>query len=147
MNNEIKVLMNKLIEKFGGSFKRINNRTFWETPEGEHYHVTTVFLRRMAAKPAPKKEIHEPISSQEVLVNGRTESVEPERRSEEVAQITEKIEEEGIPSETPKKKKKDRKKKTKPKVENEEEPREEAVEEPSDDPIPPILNEDEQEQL
>ena len=55
MNKEIKFLMDKLIEKHGGSFKKINQRTFWEAPTGDHYHVTTVFLRRMAVKP-PTKE-------------------------------------------------------------------------------------------
>ena len=75
------------------------------------------FLRRMASK--PKEQVNNEIQQQqEVLVNGAVES-RSEPRSEEVAEIIAKVEEERIVSETPKKKKKDRKKKTESKVENE----------------------------
>jgi hypothetical protein len=122
MNNEIKNLMNKLLEKFGGLFKRENQRTYWETPTGEKHHVNTVFLRRMAFKPALVKEevqnVEQP-KQEESLVNGNGE-LQQSRGSEEVAETIEKVEEKGTPSETPKKKKKSRKKETKPQVENEE---------------------------
>jgi hypothetical protein len=122
MNNEIKRLMNILLEKFGGVFKRENQRTYWETPSGEKYHVSTVFLRRMASKPTPVKEVVQNVEQpkqEESLVNGNGE-LQQSRGSEEVAETIEKVEEERTPSETPKKKKKSRKKETKPEVENEE---------------------------
>jgi len=116
MSREIKFLMNKIIEKFGGSYVRENQRTYWVSPKNEKYHVNTVFLRRMASK--PKEQVNNEIQQQEVLVNGAVES-RSEPRSEEVAEIIAKVEEERIVGETPKKKKKDRKKKTESKVENE----------------------------
>jgi hypothetical protein len=125
MINKNKKLLNNLIEKHGGSIERVNNRLFWKSPKDEFFHLSTVFLRRMLLKPATK-EVHDN-SIQEVPVNGGIESVEPERRSEEVAQIAEKIEEERIVSETPKKKKKNRKKKPIVKVENETKQGEEEI--------------------
>jgi hypothetical protein len=122
MNNEIKRLMNILLEKFGGIFKRENQRTYWETPTGEKHHVSTVFLRRMASKSAPVKEVVQNVEQpkqEESLVNGNGE-LQQSRGSEEVPETIEKVEEEGTPSETPKKKKKSRKKETKSEVENEE---------------------------
>jgi len=117
MSREIKFLMNKIIEKFGGSYVRENQRTYWVSPKNEKYHVNTVFLRRMASK--QKEQVNNEIQQQqEVLVNGAVES-RSEPRSEEVAEIIAKVEEERIVGETPKKKKKDRKKKTESKVENE----------------------------
>jgi hypothetical protein len=122
MNNEIKKLMNKLLEKFGGLFKRENQRTYWETPAGEKHHVNTVFLRRMATKPVSVKEeiqnVEQP-KQEESPVNGINQ-LQQSRGSEEVPETIEKVEEKGTPSETPKKKKKSRKKETKPQVENEE---------------------------
>lgn len=147
MNKEIKFLMDKLIEKHGGSFKKINQRTFWEAPTGDHYHVTTVFLRRMAVKP-PTKEANAIDSIQEVPVNGGTKSIQPERGSQEVKEIPAKIEEERTSSEAPKKEKKDRKKKPITQVENETKQGEEEMTTPVDNsPIEPIFIEDDMEQL
>lgn len=76
MKNEIKFLMDKLIEKFGGLFKRENQRTYWETPQGEKHHVNTVFLRRMTSQPTPvvKEQLNvvEQPKQKEVSVNGIT---------------------------------------------------------------------------
>jgi len=122
MNNEIKRLMNILLEKFGGTFKRINQRTYWESTAGEKYHVSTVFLRRMASKPAPIKEVVQNVKQpkqEESLVNGNGE-LQQSRGSEEIPETIEKVEEKRTPVETSKKKKKSRKKETKPQVENEE---------------------------
>jgi hypothetical protein len=122
MNNEIKNLMNKLLEKFGGLFKRENQRTYWETPTGEKHHVNTVFLRRMASKPTESKEVLQNVEQpkqEESPVNGINQ-LQQSRGSEEVSQTIEKVEEKGTPVETPKKKKKSRKKETKSQVENEE---------------------------
>lgn len=121
MNKEIKNLMNILLEKFGGEFVRENQRTYWVSPKKEKYHVTTVFLRRMAttAKPKeqPNNEVQQP-QEQEVPVNGGLQP-QPEQRPEEVTETIAKSEEEGVVAEAPKKKKKDRKKKTESKVETE----------------------------
>ena len=122
MKNEIKFLMDKLIEKFGGLFKRENQRTYWETPQGEKHHVNTVFLRRMTSQPTPvvKEQLNvvEQPKQKEVSVNGITEPQPESRRSEEVPETIEKVEEKGTSVETPKKKKKSRKKETKSEVEN-----------------------------
>ena len=122
MKNEIKYLMDKLIEKFGGLFKRENQRTYWETPKGDKHHINTVFLRRMAAQPEPvAKEtpnVVEQPKQEENQVNGSREPQPESRRSEEVTETIEKVEEKGTSVETPKKKKKSRKKETKSEVEN-----------------------------
>lgn len=119
MSYEFKFLIDKLIEKFGGIIKRINRRTFWNSPDGKLYHVNTVFLRRMATASKPEETKQNDQPKQEVAVNGRAvESRQPEPRSKEVEETVAKVEEERVVSETPKKKKKDRPKKTKPKVED-----------------------------
>lgn len=121
MNIQIKNLMNSVIEKFGGIFKREGQRTFWESPTGDKFHASTVFLRRMSMKEVEQKEqvIDVQQSKQEkVSVNGIPESQPEPRRSEEVTETIEKVEEEGTSVETPKKKKKSRKKETKSQVEN-----------------------------
>ena len=41
MSIEIKKLMNTLLEKFGGMFKRENQRTYWVSPKEEKYHANT----------------------------------------------------------------------------------------------------------
>ena len=121
MNIQIKNLMNSVIEKFGGMFKREGQRTFWESPTGDKFHASTVFLRRMAMKEVEQKEptinVQQP-KQEEVSVNGITEPQPESRRSEEVPETIEKVEEKGTSVETPKKKKKSRKKETKSEVEN-----------------------------
>ena len=121
MNIQIKNLMNSVIEKFGGIFKREGQRTFWESPTGDKFHASTVFLRRMAMKEVEQKEqtldVQQP-KQEEVSVNGITEPQPESRRSEEVPETIEKVEEKGTSVETPKKKKKSRKKETKSEVEN-----------------------------
>jgi len=119
MSYQLKNLMDRLIQKFGGIIKRINHRTMWESPEGKAYHVNTVFLKRMTAAPVPTKEKNDVQQKQEVTVNGgEPESRQSEPRSEEVTETVAKVEEEGTPIQAPKKKKKDRPKKTKSKVED-----------------------------
>lgn len=125
MNREIKKLMDIVLAKFGGVYSRDNLRNYWTSPSGERFHLNTVFLRRMAAKPAPVKEVVDVVQpKQEIPVNGipepRPERPEPKPRvSEKVAETPAKVEEKRISSEAPKKKKTDRKKETKPKVVNE----------------------------
>lgn len=122
MNIQIKNLMNSVIQKFGGIFKREGQRTFWESPTGDKFHASTVFLRRMAMKEAEQQ--NEPVvdaqqpKQEEVSVNGIGEPQPESGRSEEAPETIEKVEEEGTPIETPKKKKKSRKKETKSEVEN-----------------------------
>lgn len=121
MNNDNKLLMNKLIETHGGSIKRINKRVFWETPKGEHYHVTTVFLRRMAKiPPTLVKEEHEiKTEVKEVPLDGGTKPT-VEARTEEIQEISKETSEEGTSVKETKTKKTSRKKKTISKVEDEE---------------------------
>lgn len=107
MNIEIKNLMNKLLEKFGGLFKRENQRTYWESPMGEKHHVNTVFLRRMATKPVSVKEeiqnVEQP-KQEESPVNGINQ-LQQSRGSEEVPETIEKVEEKELLAKLPKRKK------------------------------------------
>ena len=114
MNFKAKHLLDKLIEHYGGKYSRINNRMFWEAPNGKTYHVSGTFVKRMVLNYKEHKE------------NG-TFSAEPESRPEEVTEIGEEAAIEKEASETSKKKKKDRPKKTKPQMEVQKEPGEESI--------------------
>lgn len=120
MNLQIKNLMDTVIKKFGGIFTREKQRTFWQSPTGDKFHASTVFLRRMALKEVSQQEQVIDVQSiqKEVSVNGITESQPESKRSEETTETIEKVEEEGTSVEITKKKKKSRKKETKFEVEN-----------------------------
>lgn len=114
MNFKTKMMLDKMIEFYGGEYKRINNRLFWEAPNNQTYHVSSTFLKRMV------------LNYKENQQNG-TFSPAPESRPEEVTEIREEAEKKEEATETSTKKKKDRPKKTKPQMEVQKEPGEESI--------------------
>jgi hypothetical protein len=106
MNYKVKQLLDKLIEHYGGKYNRINNRLFWEAPNGQTYHVSSTFAKRMV------------LNYKENQKNGIFST-----RPQEVESVEEKKE---TPQESPKKKK-DRPKKTNPEMEIQKEPGEDNV--------------------
>lgn len=130
MASEIKVLMDDLIKRFGGSFERSVGRTYWNAPTGERIHISTVFLRRMKRKPSPTQEI-QPIEQQreetldespkQSVVESTTPELPEQGGAEKIEETSPQGGEEGVVIEPPKKKKKSSKKKTKSKVEVQEE--------------------------
>jgi outer membrane biosynthesis protein TonB len=123
--NNIKFLMNKLIEKHGGEIIRINQRTYWVSQKGDKYHLSTVFLKRMVSLPPtiqPQQQESVDVNIQptkEIILDEPPELQSEPKTPETTPEAEKKTEEEGIPAETPKKKKKSGKKNPKPKMETE----------------------------